>query len=107
MKFIVIKQSLAIAVIVLEEEILILALENTESEVNHEVTAAETMSRRHCDTAGEAPVVAYYLRAELPKAYILDKVAVVLAVDNRHPSLGMYHKIFGYEDVGRQSHTVP
>ena len=85
MIFIIVEQALAIAVVKLEEKILVLFLKQSHGKVDDYVATAKVASRHDGYAAGKTAVVAHYLCAELAPTAVVYNVAVVLSVDYRGP----------------------
>ena len=108
MKLLVGEKTLAIAVIILEEEILVVALENAIVELDDGVIVeppALALDQRH----GRAkPLVARGKRgAYLIDAAIVEYVLVLHAVDYRYPEFAVHRDLRVDHDASAERDTVP
>ena len=100
-KFVVFEQAFAIAVIVLSEYELVVALPKAIAELNCGVVAlAPTATFDQGDSGIETSIGAEKLQTHLIKAAVIKDVAVVFAVNDGYPSLAVHHKHGVYHHVG-------
>ena len=94
MEFVVIQQPFAVAVVILEEEILVIALEQTVVQLDDcIVVELEATAFHQGDAGAEALVGRIERHAGLVYAAIVEDVGVVFAVHERYPEFAVDHKL--------------
>ena len=108
MELVVVEHTLAVAVVVLNEEVLIGALGEPPVELNRGVVVeipAAALGEDYC--AAEAAVDSAHRHSGGEYAAIVEDVLIVLPIDNRDPELAEDHQVGVEEDVAAEADFVP
>lgn len=108
MVFFVGEEAFAVAVVVLEEEALVVALEEAVAYLeNRVVVELPSAPFNQCDAETEAIVEGGEVHAGLVDAAVVKDVLIVFSVHDRNPHLAVDYKRRINHDVGSERHLVP
>ena len=108
MELLVGEEPFAVTVVVLEEEILVVAFEDAVIELEDGVVVElPTFTFHQSDGASPSAVLRHEACAHLVDAGVVEDVAVLGAVDNRQPELSMDHYLWVDHDASSEADFVP
>lgn len=108
METVVIEQILAVAIVILKEEILILIFENTIVQFDDCVPIhVPALSLHQSDGEAHTVVAGGHCDARLIDAGVMQDVLIVFAIDDRNPVFSMNHEVRVKKYVGTKRNSVP
>ena len=105
---VVVEQTFGVAIVVLNEEILVFFFEKSIVYFHDGVEVEVPAAAFHCGD-GKSPsfIVGCHLKSALVKPGIVEKILVVFSVYDRYPGFGVHHQVRGEKHVSAKRYPVP
>lgn len=106
-EFIIVQQAFAVAVVILEEKILVFVVVEFIAQFDACIEAQPGFSFGQDQSAVESAVVGTEIAGQLEDAFIFEQVFIIFSVDDRNPDLELCFPVFVQYHGGSQCHAVP